>query len=134
MENIKNGFWPKIIIGAIIIVATAGAFIKLEFLNVTSKKYQAIFMNNGQVYFGKLSAKNEPWIILEDIYYLQTMSTQSGDSSNSQTPTNINLVKLGSELHGPTNRMEINRLNVMFIEELRDDSNIIMAIGKLENQ
>lgn len=136
MENKKIGFWNKVFI-VVAILAALGLLIKFEifpfgFLGKNSGEYQAVFMTNGQVYFGKLSDKNSLWLTLKDIYYLQTNPAQSANAGNEQTPSSINLVKLGSELHGPTNQMLINRESVMFIEDLRSDSNIIMAIDKLE--
>lgn len=136
MENKKIGFWNKTIIVVVILMAI-GLLIKFEIFpfslfNKNSGEYQAVFMTNGQVYFGKLSNQNNLWLTLRDIYYLQTNPAQSTDTSSEQTPSSINLVKLGSELHGPTNQMQINRSSIMFIEDLRSDSNIIMAINKLE--
>lgn len=137
MENKKIGFWNKIFI-AVAIFAVIGVLIKFELFpfnlfDKNSGEYQAVFMTNGQVYFGKLSNQNESWLTLKDIYYLQTTPTESANANDKQTPSSINLVKLGSELHGPTNEMRINRPSVMFVEDLRSDSNIIMAINKLEN-
>ena len=40
----------------------------------------------------------------------------------------INLVKLGGELHGPVDEMKINRDQILLIEELRADSNLVKAI------
>jgi hypothetical protein len=40
----------------------------------------------------------------------------------------INLVKLGGELHGPTDEMRINRDQILLVEDLRTDSNLVKAI------
>src|SRR5690349_15379852 len=37
----------------------------------TPSGYQAVFLTNGQVYFGKLTHVGEQYATLEDIYYLQ---------------------------------------------------------------
>jgi hypothetical protein len=47
-------------------------------------------------------------------------------------PTNINIVKLGGELHGPTDEMRINRDTVLFIEDLKSDSKVVSAINQLK--
>jgi hypothetical protein len=39
------------------------------------------------------------------------------------------LIKLGGELHGPTDTMQINRDQILLIEDLRTDSNLVAAIG-----
>lgn len=38
---------------------------------VKGKQYQALFLTNGQVYFGHLSNVNDGYVKLSDIYYLQ---------------------------------------------------------------
>lgn len=86
-------------------------------LSSTNAAYQAVFLNNGQVYFGKLSNENGQYPKLRDVFYVQV--TQ---------PQNINLVKLGSELHGPTDEMKISRTQILFIENLRADSQVVQSI------
>lgn len=96
--------------------------------------YQAVFLNNGQVYFGKLSRSGGQYPVLRDIYYLQiTQPIQPSEGgSEENAPNNINLVKLGEELHGPQDEMRINRDNILFIEDLREDSRIVQAIKQLK--
>lgn len=38
-------------------------------------QYQAVFLTNGQVYFGKISHANSQYVNLTDIYYLQVVRT-----------------------------------------------------------
>lgn len=100
--------------------------------------YQAVFLNNGQVYFGKLSRVGSQYPVLEDIYYLQiTQPLQPGDGTAPNTDnsqSNINLVKLGGELHGPEDEMRINRDSILFIEKLKGDSTVVQNINKLKEQ
>lgn len=99
--------------------------------------YQAVFLSNGQVYFGKLSSEGH-WIVLKDIYYLQvTQQLQPAPNAdqtqqpNNQQP-NIQLVKLGSELHGPKDSMYIDRDKILFWENMKDDSKVVQAIQKYQ--
>lgn len=91
-----------------------------------SDQYHAVFLENGQVYFGKISHRHSRYVHLQDVYYFQI----DPNSQNAETPTNpdLSLVRLGSELHGPTNEMHIEHSHVMFIETLRDNSEVIRAI------
>ncbi len=83
-------------------------------------------MTNGQVYFGKLASKRGDYLVLTDIYYLQAnKAVQPGAEVDKQ---DMALVKLGSELHGPTDRMEINKDHVLFIEDLGETSKVMEAI------
>ena len=100
---------------------------------VTASAYQAVFLINNQVYFGKLSNENSDFITLEDIYYLQINQNIQPKDANASNPE-INLVKLGGELHGPTDEMRINRDQVLLIEDLRSDSNLVKAIEKYQTE
>ena len=42
----------------------------------STPSYQAVFLANGQVYFGKLSEPNNQSVTLKDIYYLQVVQQQ----------------------------------------------------------
>jgi hypothetical protein len=91
-----------------------------------SADYQAVFLTNNQVYFGKLAERNDNYAILTDIFYLQV----SQPLQPSQPNPNVSLIKLGSELHGPADRMEINRDQILFIESLKADSQVVKGIEK----
>lgn len=97
---------------------------------VKSGQYQALFLTNGQVYFGKLSNVDDKYVTLTDIYYLQVQqNVQPADNKNQPQ---VSLAKLGSELHGPEDRMEVNRDQVLFWENLKTDGKVVKAIQ--ENQ
>jgi hypothetical protein len=95
---------------------------------INQSTYQAVFLTNGQVYFGKLSNPWSKYIRLSDVYYIQTKDgVQSQDLANAGTG-DMALIKLGKEMHGPADKMEINRSQVLFIEDLKDDSKVVQAI------
>jgi hypothetical protein len=81
----------------------------------------AIFLTNNQVYFGHIDAESGKTLVLKQIYYIQPV--KSGDQ-----PNDISLLKLGNELHGPEDMMEINRDQILFIEKLRPDGKVAKAI------
>ena len=92
--------------------------------------YQAVFLTNNQVYFGKLMGSRGNYAVLTDIFYLQV----GQPLQPSQPNPNVNLVKLGSELHGPDDRMEINRDHILFVESLKADSQVVKAIKQYYEQ
>jgi hypothetical protein len=97
-------------------------------VGVHNKQYQAVFLTNGQVYFGKVNNVDSSYVKLTDIYYLQVQQqVQPKDSSSSQTPQ-VSLAKLGGELHGPEDVMYISRSQVLFWENLKDDGKVTKAI------
>lgn len=98
---------------------------------VDSSKYQAVFLTNGQTYFGKVSNENGKYVSVTDVYYLvlkKPLQNQSqGDDQADQTKPEYSLIKLGKEMHGPTS-MSINKDQILFIENLADDSKVVGAI------
>ncbi len=101
---------------------------------IDSGKYQAVFFTNGQVYFGKLHAFNSEYLKLTDIYYLQTQAGEGTDSKNPQQTTtdqsNVQLIKLGDEVHGPEDEMVISKDQVLFYENLKADGKVAQSIDK----
>lgn len=98
----------------------------------TAKNYQAVFLTNGQVYFGKIIKKTPSSTTLTDIYYLQVqqpIQPVAEDDKNKQQ-TQIQLVKLGNELHKPKDEMVINNEQVLFTEEIQDDGQVGQAITR----
>lgn len=82
--------------------------------------YQAIFLSNDQIYFGRLKSmgRGSEYLLLTDVYYVKV----GGDSVGQ-------LVKLGQiEPHRPTNEMIINRDHVLFWENLSLDSPVTQTI------
>jgi hypothetical protein len=101
---------------------------------VKSKQFQAVFLTNGQVYFGKFSQINSSYVKLTDIYYLQVQQTVQPSSSSSSSSNNqqVSLAKLGGELHGPEDVMFINRDQVLFWENLKNSGKVVQAIQKYQ--
>ena len=114
----------------------ANTVIKDDGANVSD--YTAVFLANNQIYFGKEYPHDGNVIDLRDIYYLtvgqQLQTTGAASPSPAATAQpNISLVKLGNELHGPTDRMLINRDQVLFTESLKSDSKVVAAINNYKN-
>ncbi len=90
--------------------------------------FQAVFLDNSQVYFGKLRSLDKNFLSLTDVYYLRAGSVQKTgpDSSGGQ----IDLVKLGSEIHAPRDEMIVSRQHVVFYEEVGENSEVAKIIEK----
>lgn len=145
---------PWIILGVIILLVILGGVMFRDRLfpsrdNSGSDKmaaedklsgYQAVFLSNTQVYFGKLSDVSATYATLKDIYYLQVTqpplqgSQQQGSQAQTQTQAQpqISLVKLGNELHGPVDEMKINRDQILFFEDLKEDGRVMQAIREYQ--
>ncbi len=96
---------------------------------IQKDKYQAVFLTNGQVYFGKINKLDHQGYTLGDIYYLQVQGNVQGQEQQQKDQNqNLSLAKLGSELHGPQDVMYIENKQVLFWENLKDDSQVVKAI------
>lgn len=99
---------------------------------VDSKKYQAVFLNNGQVYFGKITDLNKDYLNIADIYYLRV--NQQVQPGKQPAQNDVSLVKLGCELHGPQDSMVVNREQITFWENLKDDGQVAKAVAEYQKQ
>jgi hypothetical protein len=84
--------------------------------------YQAVFLTNGSTYFGKLQPQGDDWFLLTDVFYL---------SASEQTGTQ--LIKRGTEPQGPKEPMIVPRDQILFLENMREDSEIAMLIKKYKS-
>jgi hypothetical protein len=118
-----------ILIVAVIIGFVTGAP-KHESDFINSKTMQAVFLNNGQVYFGNIKTLNNKYMELQNIYYLRVNQTvQPNQSNNSSNSNDVSLVKLGCELHGPSDQMVINSDQITFWENLKTDGQVAKAVA-----
>ena len=97
---------------------------------VNSSEYQAVFLTNGQAYFGKVTDINSNFLTIKNIYYLQAGQTAQPKDNASTSSTPLSLVKLGSEIHGPEDQMNIARSQILFYENLKNNSQVVQAIQK----
>ena len=123
MEKLKIVLWGVVILGVVLVLFVLLRGEKL--LIRTPESYQAVFLDNNQVYFGKLKAIDENFWSLTDIYYLRAGTLQPGTQAAGDQ---IDLVKLGAEIHGPKDEMIINRDHVIFYEEIGSSGQVMKLI------
>lgn len=147
-----------VVLGAVIIYGVI--FTKsdsLKAIKIDQTKYYAVFLTNGQVYFGHLKNYNTQNPELSDIYYLQLAQSPQASSEGQKTENQgeqktegqvleqpnqtgdqqdqgLTLIKLGEELHGPEDAMVLNRDQVLFVEKLKNDGKVAKAIDDYKNK
>lgn len=123
---------------AVAVIVLSGWFLHRSSTAATidSNKYQAVFFTNGQVYFGKLKQVNTHYFKLTDVFYIQAQEAEA-ENSESENPqqtgnqsTDIRLIKLGSEVHGPDDEMIISKDQVLFFENLKKEGKVSDSITK----
>lgn len=132
-------FSKRLMIVAAIIILAAGTAAAWYFVSsrqgdvIDQSKYQAVFFTNGQVYFGKLEKLDENYMRLTHVFYLQTPNSSSTPSSQNPQDANkssqLQLTKLGTEIHSPEDTMVISKSQMLFFENLKDDGKVVQGIG-----
>lgn len=126
------------VVAVIALIVIAGLFFYRASTGSTidSTKFQAVFFTNGQVYFGRLQTLNDSYLKLTDIFYLQTKTTDSTNpqSTASSTAPDVELIKLGNEIHGPEDAMIINKDQLLFFENLKPDGKVTQSILNYKKQ
>lgn len=132
--------WGTFSLGAISLVLLIAVILVIGFSQPRSQgnyiyanKLQAVFLNTGQVYFGNIKTINPQYLVLTNIFYLQTNSKGSA-TSTSTANSNVSLVKLGCELHAPYDQMVINMNQVTFWENLQSTGQVAKAVAQYQKE
>jgi hypothetical protein len=88
-------------------------------------EYQAVFLDNGQVFFGKLEKGGSDHPLLREVYYIGTQPLPDG-----KQVANI-LLKRGGEWHGPE-FMYLTKSHIVMIEPVSPTSRVADLIKELK--
>jgi hypothetical protein len=84
--------------------------------------YQAVLLDNGQVYYGRIERTDSELTVLTDVYYVQNqVDTQTKEVKNI-------LIRRGNEWHAP-NRSVINTRHIIVIEPVTAGSKVAQLIA-----
>lgn len=116
------------IVIAVLVIALVVSYFAF-FKDLLNRTYNAVFLDNNEVYFGKISSKNGEYIKLKDVYYLRVTYTVKQDEQGQQyQEPNYQIVKMGTEMHGPKDNMDIVRSHVLFTQPLDSSSQVLSVI------
>jgi len=93
----------------------------------TGSEYQAVFLDNGQAFFGKLQDADKPYPLLTDVFYVQSQVNPETKQTTSV------LIRRGKEWHGPSS-MYINARHIVAIEPVGADSKVAQLIAEAKKQ
>lgn len=116
------------VIAAIVFVAAFGIVKTWDFVitpPIGHARYQAVFLSNGQTYFGRYLDRLGPYVKVEDAFYIQQTPSQTQGA-----PADTKIVRRGSELHSPPGEMLIPKSAILFVEDLRTDSQVAQFMDK----
>lgn len=83
-----------------------------------ASSYYAVFLSNGQIYFGQIAENNSNELVIANSYRLQP---------SGQTYT---LLKTTDEAYGSTDKMFINHSQILYYEQLKSDSKVVQLINQ----
>ena len=87
----------------------------------TFEGYQAVLLDNNQVYFGKVSGLGTPYPVLTDVFYIQSRVNPETNQA-----TNV-LLKRGKEWHAPK-VMRLNNSHIIMVEPVSKGSTVAQLI------
>ena len=89
--------------------------------------YQAVLLDNGAVYFGKIEGLGTAYPVLREVYYVQ-----QGVNQQTKEVSNV-LIRRGQEWHAP-DRMILNAKHIIFVEPVGKDSRVAKLIEELKSK
>ncbi|MDO8649727.1 MAG: hypothetical protein Q7K33_00185 [Candidatus Berkelbacteria bacterium] len=102
----------------------------------TSGPRQAVFMADGQIFFGYASDLHNQVVLLKDVYYLRSQPSLTPADTKAPAPStsSVDLIKLGDEIYGPAGEMRINRDRISHIDDMKADSQVNQKITEFLNK
>jgi len=130
-ESKRGLVWTIALVIFALLVGTFGGFVWANSTSNTDtgidkNKYQAVYLMNGQLYFGKLTMLDTNRFTLTNVYYLQAGTsedaTSKGSATNSSDASKFQLIKLTRAIYGPSDEMIISKDQVLYYQNLNADS------------
>ena len=131
---LRHLFFRRLVILLVLILVVffiARLFYSNRTLTTNSEKWQSVFLNNGQVYFGHLKEFKDDYVELANVYYLRATQALQPPASSTPMPS-FELVKLGGELHGPEDAIYFVKSSILFWEDMKDNSQVVQAINNFQ--
>ena len=97
---------------------------------INTGRYQAVFLDDGKVFFGKLQSMNDGQFTLSHVYYTVGQQQSADAAKTSLQAGNIQVIKASDEVYGPDDSISIRADKVLFWQNLRPDSKVQQLIEK----
>lgn len=123
---ISLGVVLLVIVVALVAAALARAASPSDSLSssINRSEYQAVFLTNGQVFFGKLTVPGGNYYDLRHVYYLASGArSKTGQGS-------LTIQKLTNDIHGPEDLVVLNQRQVLYVENLRPNGRAAQILEK----
>ena len=134
-QSSKKSIWWTLAVMLLIIAVAFGGWLlwsannKNTVAGIETDKYQTVYLMNGQIYFGKLTALNDTQLKLTNVYFLQTNTTdEAAADASDDTASKAQLIKLSEAIYDPQDEMIISKSQMLYFQNLRDDGRAAQLI------
>jgi len=138
-KQVNEGVLKRtVIILGIIIVFTILYFMVFDKTQENEKptlNWYAVKLITGEIYYGQINDIKADPVMIDNVYYNYDQLKEGGGIDTTYKPNetgNIRLVKRGKETHGPAGSLNVVRAQVVYMEPLKEDSNVLKAIINYE--
>lgn len=119
-----------------ILIVLIGAVLAASLLlpkgeRINAAGYQVVYLTNNQAYFGKLKNTSGEYLVIQSPYAPQNVAQPNQDEAQENAAVANNqttLLKVRDQVYGPEDSISIKSDQVLFWQNLRDDSKVVQAI------
>lgn len=127
--------WGGVIVALIVVVIVGVATVwGLNHLGgqtqtIAKDRYQVVFMQSGQVFFGKLQNTTGDYLTLTSAYYTQTQAqATSAEDAKAAANGQTQIVPVNKEIYSPDSSIALRADQVLFWQNLQSDSQVAKLI------
>lgn len=92
--------------------------------------WKAVFLDSNQVYFGRfLDIPFASKITLHDVHYLKPL-IDDVNSTTTAAEGDLTVLSIVGDVHGPKDKMTINKDHILYYQELRTDSTLYLGLNQ----
>ena len=131
----NNKSWLAIVLSVIIVILIGTLLYVYNGDLEKEYKYKAIYLDNNQIYYAKVVREDALSIYLDDVFYIQTQQQTIPAEDEDEEPQIINvpiLIHRGDEVHKPEGLLQLNRNKLVAIEEIGEDSEILIERERIK--
>ena len=119
----KRTFILVAVLAAVVVVAITFLWHRTGLVKFDTT-YQAVLLDNGQVYYGKVKGLGTPFPVVTDVFYVEHQV-----DPQTKAVKNI-LVRRGKEWHSP-DHMVINARHIVLVEPVSPNSQVAQLIAEV---
>lgn len=94
---------------------------------LNANQYQVVYLTGGQMFFGKLQNTDGDYLYMKSPYTAQSTTASADDKTKAAEPTTT-LLRVKDQLYGPDDTVAVKSSQVVFWQNLRDDSKVTQAL------